>query len=77
MKKTVRILAHVVFVLSATSIVLFILNLYNPMMGFMSSDYSLMIFLALDILSALLAVLVFTRAGRKKSRRGSEKSHEE
>ena len=72
MKKPVRILAHVVFVLSVTSIVLFILNLYNPMMGFMSSDYSLAVFLALYILSAVLAVLVFCRAGRKKSRRCDE-----
>ena len=72
MKKPVRILAHVVFVLSVTSIVLFILNLYNPMMGFLSSDYSLAILLGLDVLSALLAVLVFTHTGNKKSRCDSE-----
>ena len=77
MKKPVRILAHAVFVLSATSIVLFILNLYNPMMGFMSSDYSLVIFLALYILSAVLAALVFTRRGKKKLRSDREKSREE
>ena len=77
MKKPVRILAHAVFVLSATSIVLFILNLYNPMMGFMSSDYSLAIFLALYILSAVLAALVFTRRGKKKLRSDREKSREE
>ena len=77
MKKPVRILAHAVFVLSATSIVLFILNLYNPMMGFMSSDYSLAIFLALYILSAVLAALVFTRRGKKKLHSDREKGREE
>ena len=77
MKKPVRILAHVVLVLAITSIVFFILNLYNPMMGFLSSDYSLAILLLLDILSALLAVLVFTRTGKKKSRRDGEHSSRE
>lgn len=77
MKKTVRILAHAVFVLSVTSIVLFILNIYNPMMGFMSSDYSLGIFLALYTLSALLAVLVFARREKQRPHAAKEKLDEQ
>ena len=67
MKNTVRILAHVLFVLSVTTIVLLILHYYNPMMGFLSSGFSLAILLALAAVGAVLAVLVLYRDGRDRS----------
>jgi hypothetical protein len=59
-----------VFALCLASITLMILNVYNPLMGFTTSDYSRAVFLALYVLAALLAVLVFSRGGKKKPRRG-------
>ncbi|MBR5707845.1 MAG: hypothetical protein IKX41_00480 [Oscillospiraceae bacterium] len=69
MKKFIRILAHAVFILSLTSITFMILNVYNPLMGFTSSDYSRAIFLSLYVLAAILAVLTFVRGGGKKKAR--------
>ena len=71
MKRFVRILAHLVFILALASITLMILNVYNPLMGFTTSDYSRAVFLALYVLAAVLAVLVFSRPEKKKSRRES------
>lgn len=73
MKKSVRILAHVVFVLALASITLMILNVYNPLMGFTSSNYAQAVFLALGVLSALLAALVFCR-GREEKKSGEDAS---
>ena len=71
MKRLIRILAHLVFILSLTAVAFLILNIYNPLMGFTSSGYSKAIFLALYVLAALLAVLLaaqaFRRALSKKS----------
>ena len=71
MKRFVRILAHLVFILALASITLMILNVYNPLMGFTTSDYSRAVFLALYVLAAVLAVLVFSRPEKKNSRRES------
>ena len=68
MKRFVRILAHLVFILALASITLMILNVYNPLMGFTTSDYSRAVFLSLYVLAAVLAVLVFSRPEKKKSR---------
>ena len=68
MKRFVRILAHLVFILALASITLMILNVYNPLMGFTTSDYSRAVFLALYVLAAVLAVLVFSRPEKKQSR---------
>lgn len=77
MKTLIRILAHAVFILSLASITLMILNLYNPLMGFTASAYSKALFLALFVLAALLAVLVFTGAGRKKEAQPPSGEHTE
>lgn len=69
MKKFIRLLAHAVLILSMSSITLMILNVYNPLMGFTTSDYSKALFLTLYVLAGTLAVLVFTRAGEKKKKR--------
>ena len=68
MKRFVRILAHLVFILALASITLMILNVYNPLMGFTTSDYSRAVFLALYVLAAVLAVLVFSGPEKKQSR---------
>ena len=68
MKKIIRILAHVVFILSLASITLMILNMYNPLMGFTSSDYSRAIFLALYVRAATLAVLVLSPDGGEEKK---------
>ena len=68
MKRFVRILAHLVFILALASITLMILNVYNPLMGFTTSDYSRAVFLVLYVLAAVLAVLVFSRPEKKQSR---------
>ena len=72
MKRFIRLLAHLVFILSLCALTFMILNIYNPMMGFTSSDYSKAIFWALYVLAALLAVLVFSRTGGKKKKREQE-----
>lgn len=70
MKSFLRLLAHLVFILSLTSITFVILNIYNPLMGFVSSGYSKAIFLALCALAALLAVLLAARAfGRMRAKK--------
>ena len=69
MKKIIRILAHAVLTLSLASITFMILNVYNPLMGFTTSDYSKALFLTLYVLAAVLAVLVFIRTGEKKKKR--------
>ena len=72
MKNFIRVLAHLVLIFALASITFLILNVYNPLMGFTSSDYSSAVFLIEYILAALLAVLVFSRAGGKKKSRERE-----
>ena len=77
MKTWIRVLAHIVFILSLSAITLVILNVYNPLMGFTASDYSKALFLALYVLAALLAVLVFTGADTKEKERDQKLSRED
>lgn len=58
-----RILPHICIVMSLTVLVLLILNLYNPFMGFLSSPVSLWFLLAL-CLSALATAIVLVRTDR-------------
>ena len=56
-----RILPHICIVLSLTVLVLLLLNLYNPFMGFLSSPVSLCFLFALCLAALTTAiVLVWT-----------------
>ena len=53
-----RILPHICIVLSLTVLVLLILNLFNPFMGFLSSAVSLWFLLALCLASLATAIIL-------------------
>ena len=59
-----RILPHICIVLSLTVLVLLILNLYNPFMGFLSSAVSLWFLFAL-CLAALATAILLVRTDRR------------
>ena len=60
-----RILPHICIVLSLTVLVLLILNLYNPFMGFLSSAVSLWFLFAL-CLAALATAILLVRTDRRR-----------
>ena len=53
-----RILPHICIVLSLTVLVLLILNLYNPFMGFLSSAVSICFLFALCLSALATAILL-------------------
>ena len=55
-KRRTSLLAHAVIVLVLTMTTLFILDLYNPFLGFMSSTYSRILLCSLFLLATVLAV---------------------
>jgi len=65
-RNTLRLLAHAVIVLSVSLLVLFILDIYNPMLGFLDSPYSRTVLCVLLILAAALGVVI--AAGDRRSR---------
>lgn len=59
MKRLVRILPHVTIVLSLMFITFWVLDIYNPLMNFISSDLSkilLLVFCISSLFTAILAV---------------------
>ena len=54
--KKISLLCHAVIVLSLSLTTLFILDIYNPLLGFMESTYSRVLLCALFVLSFALAV---------------------
>ena len=62
-----RILPHICIVLSLTVLMLLILNVYNPFMGFLSSTVSLWFLLAL-CLAAFATAVVLIRKDRRSDR---------
>ncbi|MBR4474084.1 MAG: hypothetical protein IKS55_10650 [Oscillospiraceae bacterium] len=62
-----RILPHICIVLSLTVLMLLILNVYNPFMGFLSSTVSLWFLLAL-CLAAFATAVVLIRTDRRSDR---------
>ena len=60
-----RILPHICIVLSLTVLVLLILNLYNPFMGFLSSAVSIWFLFAL-CLAALATAILLVRTDRRR-----------
>ena len=73
-RKRLALLAHAVIILSLSQITFFILNILNPLMGFMSSRYSLIVMGAYYILSLLLGIccVALCRRQARPSRRSRE-----
>ncbi len=58
-RKLFSLLANAVVVLALTVLVLYILNVYNPMMGFTASLYSRVLECALCVLAAALGIVSY------------------
>jgi hypothetical protein len=67
MKRLIRILPHITIILSAMFITFWILDKYNPMMNFITSDISNALLLAFCISSLITAILAVALE-RKKSK---------
>ena len=61
-EKILPIIAHLIFILSGMFIVFWILDKYNPLMGFISGNISmalLLVFAALAFLNSVLTIIYF------------------
>lgn len=58
MKWIKNLLPHISLMLSAVIITLYILDIYNPVRGFLSRDLSKMLLLVFAILSAIVSILL-------------------
>lgn len=67
MKHIIRILPHITIILSAMFITFWILDKYNPMMNFITSDLSNVLLLVFCISSLITAILTVALE-RKKSK---------
>lgn len=68
LEKILPIIAHLIFILSGMFIVFWILDKYNPLMGFISGNISmalLLVFAALAFLNSVLTIIYF-HFGNKK-----------
>ncbi len=54
------VLANAVIVLAVTGLVFFILDIYNPLMGFMTSVYSRVLLCALFVLAPALGIVALS-----------------
>ncbi len=64
--KISRLLAHAVIVLAAGLLVLYILDIYNPMLGFLDSVYSRILLCVLLLLALALGIVFFCREYRSR-----------
>ncbi len=79
MKKPSRayaLLCHAVIVLAGASGVLAVLDLYNPMMGFLAALYSRAVLLSFCVLALVLGI-VSARRDRRSAREPAEPGEED
>ena len=71
-KQRIALLSHAVIILSLSLITFFILDIYNPMMGFLSSRYSRVILCLYFVLSLALGIVSAAKS-RRSARRSARK----
>ena len=64
-RRALAILCHAVIVLAVTNATFYILDIYNPMMGFLTTTYSKTMLIALYASSAALGIACATRLRRR------------
>jgi hypothetical protein len=68
LEKILPIIAHLIFILSGMFIVFWILDKYNPLMGFISGNISmalLLVFATLAFLNSVLTIIYFHFRNKK------------
>ncbi len=65
-RRLLAFLCHAVIVLAVTNATFYILDIYNPMMGFLTTAYSKTILIALYAASAALGVVGVVRLRRRR-----------
>ena len=76
-RKRITLLSHAVIVLALSLITFFILDIYNPMMGFLSSRYSRVVFClfcALGLALAVVDVVLCRKADRQALSRAARQA---
>ena len=63
----VALLCHAVIVLAAAAGTLAVLDIYNPMMGFLAAPYSKVVLLALCVLAIVLGIVSARRDRRERA----------
>ena len=65
-RRALALLCHTVIVLALTNATFYILDIYNPLMGFLTTTYSKVMLCALYAASAALGILTAARLRQRR-----------